>query len=83
MLDDTADLAPPAAAATITRDAAALALVAPGGFYVIDDLLPQAGWPVDHALRVAALRDDLAARRDFVRAALAWAIGIALMVRKP
>ena len=62
---------------------AALALVAPGGFYVIDDLLPQANWPADHAPRVAALLDDLAARRDFVRVALAWASGIAVLVRKP
>ncbi len=62
---------------------AALALVAPGGFYVIDDLLPQANWPADHAPKVAALLDDLAARRGFVRVALAWASGIAVLVRRP
>lgn len=62
---------------------AALALVAPGGFYVIDDLLPQANWPAGHAPRVEALLDQLAARRDFVRVALAWDSGLAILVRRP
>ena len=26
----------------------ALSILAPGAFYVVDDLLPQATWPADH-----------------------------------
>lgn len=33
----------------------ALALLRPGGVYVIDDLLPQAGWPEGHAPNVPRL----------------------------
>ena len=32
-----------------------LALLAPGGLYIIDDLLPQESWPVDHAPKVPRL----------------------------
>ena len=37
----------------------ALGLLAAGGFYVIDDLLPQPNWPEGHAPKVPALVDDL------------------------
>src|SRR5436190_14983648 len=33
----------------------ALALLAPGGFYVIEDLLPQPNWPADHAPKIPRL----------------------------
>lgn len=39
----------------------ALALVAPGGLYVIDDLCPQAAWPIGHQARVDALTSRLEA----------------------
>ena len=34
-------------------------LLAPGGFYVIDDMLPQDNWPEGHAEKAAALRETL------------------------
>ena len=59
----------------------ALSLVAPGGIYVVDDLLPQASWPAGHAGRVPSLVADLERRRDFVMTELSWASGLIVMVR--
>jgi predicted O-methyltransferase YrrM len=60
----------------------ALALLRPGGMYVIDDLLPQANWPEGHASKVAALIDDIESRDEFVTVRLAWASGLMLVVRR-
>jgi len=59
----------------------ALSLVRTGGFYFVDDLLPQASWPDGHAARVPPLIDDLEQQRGFVVAKLAWASGLMLLVR--
>ena len=59
----------------------ALALVRPGGFYVIDDLLPQPNWPEGHAAKVPALIEAIEARPGFVTVRLAWASGLMLVVR--
>lgn len=59
----------------------ALEVVAPGGFYVIDDMLPQANWPPGHSDKVPVLMQELAERRDFTMIPLAWASGIVLAVR--
>ena len=61
----------------------ALALVKPGGFYVIDDLLPQPNWPEGHAAKVPVLMDQLARDSRFELAPLAWASGLVVAVRKP
>jgi predicted O-methyltransferase YrrM len=60
----------------------ALALLRPGGIYVIDDLLPQPNWPEGHAPKVPALIDDLERRAEFTTVRLAWASGLMLVVRK-
>ena len=62
---------------------AALGCIRQGGFYVIDDLLPQANWPDGHAGKVDALIADLEARAGFVTVRLAWASGVMLVVRQP
>jgi predicted O-methyltransferase YrrM len=59
----------------------ALALLKPGGIYVVDDLLPQANWPEGHAPKVPVLIDDLERRDGFVTARLAWGSGLMLVVR--
>lgn len=59
----------------------ALALLRPGGIYVIDDLLPQANWPEGHAAKVPPLIESLERRREFVTARLAWASGLMIVVR--
>ena len=59
----------------------ALALLRPGGIYVIDDLLPQPNWPEGHAPKVPALIDAIERHREFVTVRLAWASGMMLVVR--
>lgn len=60
----------------------ALALLRPGGFYVIDDLLPQINWPEGHAPKVPALIRDVERREEFTTVRLAWASGLMLVVRR-
>ena len=60
----------------------ALDLVKRGGFYVIDDMLPQPNWPDGHGEKVSVLMDQLWARSDFHMVPLVWASGVVLMVRK-
>ena len=59
----------------------ALRVVKPGGFYVIDDMLPQPNWPDGHAPKVTALIATLAAHASFQMVPLAWASGIVIAVR--
>ncbi len=61
----------------------ALRVVRPGGFYVIDDMLPQLNWPEGHGPRVLALLETLSARPDFEITPMAWASGVVVAVRKP
>ena len=65
-----------------THLAEALALLRPGGIYVIDDLLPQPNWPDGHATTVPLLIDALDHRGDFASVKLAWASGVMIVVRK-
>lgn len=62
--------------------AEALAVVKPGGFYIIDDMLPQVHWPKDHASSVDALLADMARHPGFETTPLSWASGIVVAVRK-
>ncbi|MGW6709324.1 O-methyltransferase [Streptomyces sp. NPDC054956] len=59
----------------------ALDLVAPGGTYLIDDLLPQPNWPESHAAAVERLLADLEGRQDFGTVRMAWAGGLLMAVR--
>jgi predicted O-methyltransferase YrrM len=59
----------------------ALALLQPGGLYVIDDMLPQANWPANHAERVPRLVGDLAGRAGYRIVSLAWSSGLVLVAR--
>ena len=60
----------------------ALAVVKPGGFYIIDDLLPQPNWPEGHAEKVPPLLDRLAGDDRFVLVPMSWASGVVVAVRK-
>jgi predicted O-methyltransferase YrrM len=59
-----------------------LALLAPGGIYVIDDMLPQPNWPADHAPKVAALLAALDAATDIETAKLSWSTGVVIAVKR-
>jgi predicted O-methyltransferase YrrM len=61
----------------------ALAVVKSGGFYIIDDMLPQPNWPEGHAEKVPVLLDRLTADHRFVVAPLTWASGVVVAVRQP
>ena len=60
----------------------ALALLRPGGMYVIDDLLPQPNWPEGHAPKVPILIDDIEGRDQFVTVRLGWASGLMIVTRR-
>jgi len=60
----------------------ALRVVKPGGFYIIDDMLPQPNWPEGHAAKVPVLIRELAARQDFRVVPMDWASGIVIAVRR-
>jgi predicted O-methyltransferase YrrM len=59
----------------------ALALLKPGGLYVIDDMLPQPNWPEEHGKKVNLALQELEARTDLVATRLNWATGIILAVK--
>ena len=58
-----------------------LSLLRPGGFYVIDDLLPQPNWPDGHAPKVPRLMEQLEAAPGMRTLRLAWCTGLMLAVR--
>ena len=60
----------------------ALALVKPGGYYIVDDMLPQPNWPEGHDLKATALMNELSQDPRFQTLALPWASGIIALVRK-
>ena len=59
----------------------ALALLTRGGFYVIDDLLPQPNWPEGHAPKVPRLIETLKQRNDLLICPLAWSSGLVVAVK--
>jgi predicted O-methyltransferase YrrM len=59
-----------------------LAMLNQGGFYIIDDMLPQANWPEDHPPKVAQLIADLENRSDLFLTKQVWASGIIIAVKK-
>lgn len=59
----------------------ALKLVKPGGFYIIDDLLPQPNWPEGHQQNVDRLVNDLQNRTDFVYTPFNWSTGLMLFTK--
>ena len=59
-----------------------LAMLKPGGFYIIDDMLPQPNWPEGHAEKADKLMADLDARADLILTKQHWASGIIIGVKK-
>ena len=60
----------------------ALALLKPGGLYIVDDMLTQANWPSGHDLKVAALIATLEQRSDLTLTKLNWASGVILATKQ-
>ena len=65
----------------------ALALVKPGGLYIVDDMTPQPDWHTldfgyDHPAAMAALTAKLESHPDFVSTKLTWSTGIMVCTRR-
>ena len=52
-----------------------LALLKPGGLYLVDDLLSQPNWPEDHPSKVTLYLAEMHAREDLRVAQLDWGTG--------
>ena len=59
----------------------ALNILKVGGFYIIDDLLPQQNWPDGHAPKVPELIAKLESLNNFKPLRMAWASGLMILVR--
>ena len=59
-----------------------LSLIKVGGFYVIDDMIPQQNWPEGHHGNVKKLITQLEARKDFTITKMEWSTGIILMTKR-
>ena len=59
-----------------------LRLVAPGGFYIVDDMLPQPNWPEGHQQSVDDLLVKLEALKDFHVCKMNWSTGLVVCTRK-
>ena len=59
-----------------------LALLAPGGLYVVDDMRRQPNWPQGHQPRVDALAARLRSHPDLTTVALGWASGLVIAARR-
>ena len=59
-----------------------LRVVKPGGFYVIDDMLPQPNWPEDHAAKIPVLMEALAEDARLAIVPMSWASGIVVVVKR-
>ena len=59
----------------------ALSLLNVGGFYVIDDMLPQPNWPYGHAERVNNFIKELEERNDLSLTKMNWSTGIIIAIK--
>jgi predicted O-methyltransferase YrrM len=58
-----------------------IGLVKQGGFYIIDDMLPQPNWPEGHATKVERFIEELEKRKDVVLTKLSWSTGIIIVTK--
>ena len=60
----------------------ALARLNVGGFYVVDDMLPQPNWPEGHEAHARRLVADLEGRPELALTKLAWSTGLIVATRR-
>ena len=60
----------------------ALSCLAIGGLYVVDDLLPQPGWPPEHGAKIEPFVRALVARADLWVWPIVWDTGILIATRR-
>lgn len=59
----------------------ALNLLAPGGIYIIDDMLPQENWPDGHEIKVKQLIEELKYKKSLKVCSLIWACGVIIATK--
>lgn len=59
-----------------------LAMLNPGGLYIIDDMLPQSNWPEGHHDKATNLVNKLEEINDIILTKQNWATGIIIGVKK-
>jgi predicted O-methyltransferase YrrM len=59
-----------------------LDMLNPGGFYIVDDILPQANWPEGHDEKASRLARYLEERSDLLVTKQHWASGIIVAVKR-
>ncbi|WP_316835423.1 O-methyltransferase [Pedobacter nutrimenti] len=59
----------------------ALNMVKTGGFYIIDDMLPQPNWPETHGENVERLVNYLETRQDLRFTKMNWSTGIIIVTK--
>ena len=59
-----------------------LEMINKGGFYIVDDMLPQPNWPEGHQEKAINFVRSLESRSDFVVTKQHWATGIIIAVKK-
>lgn len=58
-----------------------IALLKHGGFYIIDDMMPQSNWPEGHAAKAEIFIDKLESRKDLTLTKLNWSTGIIIATK--
>ena len=59
-----------------------LSMLKPGGFYIIDDMLPQPNWPVGHQENVDKLVSYLDTRTELRLTRMNWSTGLIIVTKK-
>ncbi|TDO22672.1 O-methyltransferase [Pedobacter duraquae] len=59
-----------------------LDMLHPGGFYILDDMLPQPNWPEGHQEKAIQLIGILERRSDLIITKQCWATGIVIAIKK-
>lgn len=59
-----------------------LNLLKPGGFYVVDDMLPQADWPADHFPLAKGVLENLKQLNNVTSVGMHWSSGLVILVPK-
>jgi len=58
-----------------------LSLLKIGGFYIIDDMLPQDNWPDGHEVKSINLINALSSRADLTITKMSWSTGLLVCVK--
>lgn len=59
-----------------------LELLKTGGFYVIDDMIPQPNWPEGHSEKAENLTAYLESRKDLTMTKMNWSTGVIICTKK-